>query len=75
MRNFSTVHLSDVAKREAMLVRVERITELPLLALAFGMIRFCWGPLLWDLSSVRRSPSWHLTSLYGPSSPWTWVSR
>lgn len=54
MRNFSTVHLSDVAKREAMLVRVERITELPLLALAFGMIPLLLGPILWDLSSAEE---------------------
>ena len=55
MRKISTVHLPDVAKREALLVRIERITELPLLVLAFVMIPLLLGPILWELSSAEEA--------------------
>ena len=39
-----------VTRREELLVRIERLTELPLLALAFLMVPLLIGPWLWDLS-------------------------
>jgi voltage-gated potassium channel len=42
--------LRDVKRREDLLDRVERMTELPLLALAFVMIPLLLGPFLWELS-------------------------
>ncbi|MFH1646227.1 MAG: potassium channel family protein [Chloroflexota bacterium] len=41
---------ADTARREELLHRLERITELPLLVLAFAMIPLLIGPLLWNLS-------------------------
>ena len=38
-------------EREAALERIERLTELPLLLLAFVMIPVLLGPLLWELSA------------------------
>ena len=38
------------AQREAALERIERLTELPLLLLAFVMIPVLIGPMLWELS-------------------------
>lgn len=38
-------------EREAKLERIERLTELPLLLLAFVMIPVLLGPILWDLSA------------------------
>ncbi|MDA1347254.1 MAG: ion channel [Chloroflexi bacterium] len=40
----------DHIRREEMLVRIERLTELPLLVLSFVMVPLLLGPLLWDLS-------------------------
>ena len=37
-------------EREAMLERIERLTELPLLLLAFVMIPVLLGPMLWEMS-------------------------
>ena len=39
-----------ITRREELLVRIERLTELPLLALAFLMVPLLIGPWLWDLS-------------------------
>lgn len=44
------VHRPTVEERESLLQRVERMTELPLLLLAFLMIPLLAGPFLWDLS-------------------------
>lgn len=44
------VYRPSVAQREALLLRVERTSELPLLLLAFLMIPLIAGPFLWDLS-------------------------
>ena len=44
---FRTLTLEE---REARLERIERLTELPLLILAFVMIPVLLGPLIWDLS-------------------------
>jgi len=43
-------HTPDTAHREELLHRVERITELPLLVLAFAMIPLLIGPMFWELS-------------------------
>lgn len=50
MKKLARLHTPDVSQREALLHRIERLTELPLLVLAFAMIPFLIGPLLWDLS-------------------------
>lgn len=50
MRRLQDVRTLTTAKREALLTRLERITELPLLILAFVMIPLLIGPFLWDLS-------------------------
>ncbi len=50
MRKSPRRAVPDVSQREALLLRIERFTELPLLILAFAMIPLLVGPLLWDLS-------------------------
>ncbi len=45
----------DITKREELVHRLERITELPLLVLAFIMIPLLVGPLLWDMSPGEES--------------------
>ena len=49
------IHTPDTEHREAVLVRIERLTELPLLVLAFVMIPLIVGPFLWDLSSREEA--------------------
>ncbi len=41
---------ADAERREAMLDRIERVTELPLMILAFVMVPLLAAPLLWNLS-------------------------
>ena len=43
----------DMQAREVLLLRIERLTELPLLLLSFVMIPVLLGPLLWDLSETE----------------------
>lgn len=43
MREFARASTFDAANREALLVRIERITELPLLILAFVIIPLLVG--------------------------------
>jgi voltage-gated potassium channel len=50
MKKLPGLHVPDVSRREELLHHIERITELPLLVLAFAMIPLLIGPLLWDLS-------------------------
>ena len=50
MKNLLNMHVTDISHREELLHRIERLTELPLLVLAFAMIPLLIGPLLWDLS-------------------------
>jgi voltage-gated potassium channel len=50
MKKLLNVHTPDTAQREALLHRIERLTELPLLILAFAMIPLLVGTLLWELS-------------------------
>ena len=50
MNRFLIFKPMDLQTREAMLQRIERLTELPLLLLSFAMIPLLLGPLMWDLS-------------------------
>ncbi len=52
-RRIRTIHRMDTGEREALLKRIDAITELPLLLLAFVMIPLLLGPLLWTLSPVE----------------------
>ena len=45
----------DVQAREAMLLRIERLTELPLLLLSFAMIPLLLGPMMWELSDYDET--------------------
>ena len=55
MNRIPRVHVPDIAHREELLVRIERISELPLLVLAFVMVPPLVGPFLWDLSPVEEA--------------------
>ena len=55
MKKLRDIHTPGFAQREALLHRIERLTELPLLILAFVMIPLLVGPLLWDLSSSEEA--------------------
>lgn len=50
MKKITSMHVPDASRREDLLHRLERLTELPLLVLAFVMIPLLVGPLLWHLS-------------------------
>jgi len=50
MKNKLNIHAPDIVKRDELLNRIERMTELPLLILSFVMIPLLIGPLLWELS-------------------------
>ncbi len=49
--------------REALLHRIERMTELPLLVLGFAMVPLLAAPLFWDLSPVSRTVTLALDTL------------
>ena len=49
--------------REALLERIERMTELPLLVLGFAMVPLLAAPLFWDLSPVSRAVTFGLDTL------------
>ena len=53
MNRYFRFYRMDIEAREAMLVRMERLTELPLLLLSFIMIPLLLGPILWDLSATE----------------------
>jgi voltage-gated potassium channel len=55
MRMIRRIHSSTIVDREALLLRIERMTELPLLLLAFLMIPLLVGPFLWDLSTTETT--------------------
>ena len=55
MKKLPSLHAPDTSQREALLHRIERLTELPLLILAFVMIPLLVGPLLWKLSSSEEA--------------------
>lgn len=46
---------SDTSHREELLHRIERITEMPLLILAFVMIPLLIGPMVWEMSPQEES--------------------
>ena len=50
MKKLPSLHVPDFSHREELLHHIERLTELPLLILAFAMIPLLIGPLLWELS-------------------------
>lgn len=55
MKKLAIPLTSDTSQREALLLRIERLTEAPLLILAFVMIPLLIGPLLWDLSPSEEA--------------------
>ncbi len=55
MKKLSKIHRPDISQREALLLRIERITEAPLLILSFVMIPLLVGPFLWDLSPPEET--------------------
>lgn len=55
MRTLKTLRHAGFVHREDLLVRIERVTELPLLMLSFAMIPLLLGPLLWDLSAEAEA--------------------
>ena len=55
MKKLTSLHKPDVSRREALLLRIERLTELPLMVLAFVMIPLLVGPILWRLSPQEEA--------------------
>jgi voltage-gated potassium channel len=55
MKKWAIPHPPGTSKREALLNRIERLTEAPLLILAFVMIPLLIGPLVWDLSPQEEA--------------------
>ncbi len=55
MKRMPSIRVPDVSRREALLHRIERLTELPLLVLAFAMIPLLVGPFLWSLSPAEEA--------------------
>ena len=55
MKKLAKIHRPDISQREALLLRIERITEAPLLILSFIMIPLLVGPFLWELSPQEET--------------------
>jgi len=55
MKKLQRLHAPDVHHREELLHHIDRLTELPLLVLAFAMIPLLIGPLLWELSPSEEA--------------------
>jgi voltage-gated potassium channel len=55
MKKRFNIHTPDINKREELLHRIERVTELPLLILSFVMIPLLIGPMLWKLSPTDEA--------------------
>jgi voltage-gated potassium channel len=56
MRRLSKKQASeDISRREELLHRIERITEMPLLIFAFAMIPLLLGPMLWELTAQEQA--------------------
>ncbi len=55
MKKPANIHRPDISQREALLLRIERITEVPLLILSFVMIPLLVGPFFWELSPQEES--------------------
>ena len=51
MKKLHSIHVLNLGQREAFLVRIEQLSELPLLVLSFAMIPLLVGPVLWDMSA------------------------
>ena len=58
MTRLSNSTPTDIARREALLDKIERMTELPLMILAFAMVPLLGALLFWDLS-----PKWEAVTL------------
>jgi voltage-gated potassium channel len=54
-RKKSNNQSTDTSHRVELLHRIERITELPFLVLAFAMIPLLIGPLVWDMSPKEEN--------------------
>ena len=54
---------TDIERRQAMLDRIERMTELPLMILAFAMVPLLAAPLFWDLSPSSEAVAFALDML------------
>ncbi|MFH1650703.1 MAG: ion channel [Chloroflexota bacterium] len=54
MKRVAHMHIPDTTQREALLHRIERATELPLLVLSFVMIPLLIGPMVWTLSPAEE---------------------
>lgn len=55
MKLMANVNALSLPDREAFLIRIERMTELPLLILAFVMVPLLLGPFLWDLTAEEEA--------------------
>jgi voltage-gated potassium channel len=55
VKKLTSLHKPDVSRRETLLLHIERLTELPLMVLAFVMIPLLVGPLLWRLSPTEEA--------------------
>jgi len=55
MPKLPTKEISTASRREELLHRIERITEMPLLILSFVMIPLLIGPIIWELSPQEES--------------------
>lgn len=68
MKKLRDIHIRDIAQREALLHRIERLTELPLLILSFIMIPLLVGSLLWELSpseeAIFLTLDWFIWALF-----------
>ena len=53
MNRYFRFYTMEIETREAVLDRMERLTEVPLLLLSFIMIPLLLGPMLWDLSATE----------------------
>lgn len=53
MRTIRGASQPTVRQREQLLIRIERVSELPLLLLAFLMVPLLAGPFLWELSTAE----------------------
>ena len=66
---------TDIERRQAMLDRIERMTELPLMILALAMVPLLAAPLFWDLSPSSEAVAFALDMFIWASSQRTWRSR
>ena len=55
MKKPGKIQRPDISQREALLLRIERITEAPLLILSFVMIPLLIGPFFWELSPQEEN--------------------